>query len=66
MQPGHIRHDNDHALSCAERITGLSKKRQELIRPVQEYPREYLLLAIRGVAAKLRTDPRRMEFAGIY
>ena len=57
MQPGHIRHDNDHALSFAERITGLSKKRQELIRPVQEHPREYVLLAIRGVAAKLRTDP---------
>ena len=49
--------DGDHAPSFAERINRLSKKRQELIRPIQEHPREYVLLAIRGVAAKLGTDP---------
>lgn len=49
--------DTDHTLSFGERISRLSKKRQELIRPIQEHPREYVLLAIRGVAAKLGTDP---------
>ena len=45
------------SLSFGERIRQLSKKRQELIRPVQEYPRDYVLLSIRGVATKLKTDP---------
>jgi DNA-binding MurR/RpiR family transcriptional regulator len=43
-------------LSFAERIARLSKKRRELIRPVQEHPRDYVLLSIRDVAAKLGTD----------
>ncbi|MFZ1139812.1 MAG: MurR/RpiR family transcriptional regulator [Candidatus Sulfotelmatobacter sp.] len=47
----------NRALSFAERIARLSKKRQELIRPIQERPRDYVLLSIRGVAGKLRTDP---------
>lgn len=40
-----------------ERIGHLSVKRQELIRPIQERPRDYVLLSIRGVAHKLGTDP---------
>jgi DNA-binding MurR/RpiR family transcriptional regulator len=44
-------------LSFGERIAHLSIKRQELIRPVQERPRDYVLLSIRDVAAKLGTDP---------
>jgi DNA-binding MurR/RpiR family transcriptional regulator len=47
----------DHILSFAERIERLSKKRRELIRPIQEHPRDYVLLSIRDVAAKLGTDP---------
>lgn len=47
----------DYIPSFAERISRLSKKRRELIRPIQEHPREYVLLPIRDVAAKLRTDP---------
>ena len=47
----------DHGLSFAERVTRLSKKRRELIRPVQEHPRDYVLLSIRDVAGKLGTDP---------
>ncbi|ABF43058.1 transcriptional regulator, RpiR family [Candidatus Koribacter versatilis Ellin345] len=47
----------DHTLSFAERMERLSKKRSELIRPVQERPRDYVLLSIRDVAAKLGTDP---------
>jgi DNA-binding MurR/RpiR family transcriptional regulator len=41
----------------AERVSQLSKKRQELIRPVYERPRDYVLLSIRDTAAKLNTDP---------
>jgi len=41
----------------AERVSQLSKKRQELIRPVYERPRDYVLLSIRDAAAKLKTDP---------
>jgi len=47
----------DGAMSFGERIARLHKKRQELIRPVQENPREYVLLSIRGLAEKLQTDP---------
>jgi DNA-binding MurR/RpiR family transcriptional regulator len=43
-------------LGFAQRITRLSKKRRELIRPVQEHPRDYVLLSIRNVAGKLGTD----------
>ena len=43
--------------SFGERIAHLSVKRQELIRPIQERPRDYVLLSIRDVARKLRTDP---------
>lgn len=57
MPHGPLKQDGDHVPSFAERINRLSKKRQELIRPIQEHPREYVLLAIRGVAAKLGTDP---------
>jgi RpiR family carbohydrate utilization transcriptional regulator len=46
-----------HVLSFAERTARLSKKRRELIRPIQERPRDYVLLSIRDVAAKLETDP---------
>src|SRR5215469_16591335 len=49
--------NGDHVPSFAERINRLSKKRRELIRPIQEHPRDYVLLPIRDVAAKLGTDP---------
>jgi DNA-binding MurR/RpiR family transcriptional regulator len=44
-------------MSFGERIGLLSVKRQELIRPVQEHPRDYVLLSIRDVAATLQSDP---------
>jgi DNA-binding MurR/RpiR family transcriptional regulator len=44
------------SMSFTERISWLHKKRQELIRPVQENPREYVLLSIRDLA-RLKTDP---------
>src|SRR6266568_5107850 len=40
-----------------ERIEKLSVKRQEIIRPILEHPREYVLLSVRAMAKRLRTDP---------
>src|ERR1700675_881169 len=40
-----------------ERIDQLSIKRQEIIRPILEHPREYVLLSVRAVAKRLHTDP---------
>src|SRR5580698_9728290 len=45
------------APSLAERIELLSAKRQEIIRPILEHPRDYVLLSVRAMAARLRTDP---------
>lgn len=47
----------EHLLSFEQRLSALSKKRRQLIRPIQEHPREYVLLPIREVARKLGTDP---------
>ena len=44
-------------LNLAERIDHLSIKRQEIIRPILEHPREYVLLSVRAMAARLKTDP---------
>jgi DNA-binding MurR/RpiR family transcriptional regulator len=41
----------------AERIAQLSSKRQEIIRPILEHPREYVLLSVRAMAKRLQTDP---------
>src|SRR5882762_4652144 len=41
----------------AERVEKLSIKRQEIIRPILEHPREYVLLSVRAMAARLQTDP---------
>jgi DNA-binding MurR/RpiR family transcriptional regulator len=43
--------------NLAERIDQLSIKRQEIIRPILEHPREYVLLSVRAMAARLKTDP---------
>jgi len=40
-----------------ERIEQLSVKRQEIIRPILEHPREYVLLSVRAMAQRLKTDP---------
>src|ERR1700720_1819797 len=40
-----------------ERIDQLSIKRQEIIRPILESPREYVLLSVRAMAQRLQTDP---------
>src|SRR5580700_938436 len=43
--------------SLAERIELLSAKRQEIIRPILEHPRDYVLLSVRAMANRLHTDP---------
>src|SRR5260370_8277135 len=40
-----------------ERIDQLSIKRQEIIRPILEHPREFVLLSVRAMATRLQTDP---------
>src|SRR6202165_1975979 len=40
-----------------ELIDKLSIKRQEIIRPILEQPREYVLLSVRALAQRLGTDP---------
>ncbi|MGB7849001.1 MAG: MurR/RpiR family transcriptional regulator [Candidatus Acidiferrum sp.] len=46
-----------HTIHLTERIDQLSTKRQEIIRPILENPREYVLLSVRALAKRLHTDP---------
>jgi RpiR family transcriptional regulator, carbohydrate utilization regulator len=48
---------SNHTVLLAERIEHLSTKRQEIIRPILEHPREYVLLSVRALAKHLHTDP---------
>lgn len=41
----------------AERIGQLNTKRQEIIRPILEHPRDFVLLSVRSMAKRLHTDP---------
>src|SRR5690349_2576088 len=45
------------SMHLGERIDQLSAKRQEIIRPILEHPREYVLLSVRAMAKRLETDP---------
>src|ERR1700746_4046696 len=45
------------SIHLGERIEHLSVKRQEIIRPILEHPREYVLLSVRSMAQRLKTDP---------
>jgi RpiR family carbohydrate utilization transcriptional regulator len=45
------------APNLPERIDKLSVKRQEIIRPILEHPKEYVLLSVRSMAERLSTDP---------
>ncbi|MGA2813847.1 MAG: MurR/RpiR family transcriptional regulator [Candidatus Acidiferrum sp.] len=44
-------------LNVHERLEKLSQKRQEIVRPILEHPRDYVLLSIRALAERLGTDP---------
>ena len=43
--------------NLAQAIEKLTVKRQEIIRPILEHPREYVLLSVRAMAQRLKTDP---------
>jgi RpiR family transcriptional regulator, carbohydrate utilization regulator len=43
--------------NLAQSIEKLTVKRQEIIRPILEHPREYVLLSVRAMAHQLNTDP---------
>src|SRR5579862_826622 len=43
-------------VSLAELIGRLSRKRQEVIRPVLENPRDFVLLSVRSMAERLNSD----------
>jgi RpiR family carbohydrate utilization transcriptional regulator len=47
-------------MSLSARVAFLSQKRQETIRPVFDAPRAYVLLSIRDLAKRLKTDPATM------
>ena len=47
-------------LRLTERMAELSPRRQEIIRPVLEHPRDFVLLSVRLIAKKLKTDPATM------
>jgi len=40
-----------------ERIEQLSTKRQEIIRPILEHPRDFVLLSVRDLAKRVHSDP---------
>jgi DNA-binding MurR/RpiR family transcriptional regulator len=43
--------------NLAQSIEKLTVKRQEIIRPILEHPRAYVLLSVRAMAQQLKTDP---------
>ncbi len=47
-------------MSLSERLTFLSPKRQEIVRPAFHNPRGFVLLSIRDTAKRLKTDPATM------
>src|ERR1700739_259459 len=58
-------------INLQERILKLTAKRQEVLRPVLEHPRGFVLLSVRAMAKRLNTDPapivpivRVLGFAG--
>jgi DNA-binding MurR/RpiR family transcriptional regulator len=44
-------------INLQERIGKLTAKRQEVLRPVLEHPRGFVLLSVRAMAKRLNTDP---------
>ncbi len=60
----------EHLLPLADRLAALSARRREIIRPVLEHPRSFVLLSVRDLAARVGSDPativriaRSMHFA---
>jgi DNA-binding MurR/RpiR family transcriptional regulator len=47
-------------LKLSDRVALLSPRRQEIIRPALEHPRDFVLLSVRALAERLKTDPATM------
>jgi DNA-binding MurR/RpiR family transcriptional regulator len=47
-------------LSLSSRLDLLSPKRRETVRPAVEHPRDFVLMSIRALADRLKTDPATM------
>jgi DNA-binding MurR/RpiR family transcriptional regulator len=59
-----------HGSPLPVRVQHLSRKRREIVRPLLQNPREFVLLSVRDIARKLKTNPatvvrivQRMGFA---
>src|SRR5579859_7831901 len=50
-------HTSLQSNQVAERLHRISVKRQEIIRPIFEHPRAFVLSSVRNVAERLGTDP---------
>ena len=48
---------NPQPINLHERLAKLTAKRQEVLRPVLEHPRGFVLLSVRAMAKRLNTDP---------
>jgi RpiR family transcriptional regulator, carbohydrate utilization regulator len=57
MTPDSTRDSGRPVPSVGKSLERLSRKRQELIRPVLENPREFVLLSVRSLAERLHVDP---------
>src|SRR5256886_2809620 len=49
--------NSTHSKQVAERLNRISAKRQEIIRPIFEYPRSFVLSNVRSMAERLGTGP---------
>jgi hypothetical protein len=45
------------SVSLSKMLSRLTRKRQEVIRPVLESPREFVLMSVRSMAERLKSDP---------
>ena len=48
---------NSHSKHITEKLSHLSARRQEIIRPIFEHPRAFVLSSVRAMANRLNTDP---------
>jgi RpiR family carbohydrate utilization transcriptional regulator len=47
-------------LSLSARVSLLTPRRREIISPAFEHPRDFVLLSVRALAQRLKTDPATM------
>ncbi len=58
MPTARVSSSHDHpSIHLPNRLGRLTPKRQEILRPVLEHPRGFVLLSVRAMAKRLNTDP---------